>query len=413
MTVLTFESLAGTREELIAALLEDEPFRLLRFKSVGNVSDRLVTIARNRATEAAAALIGPPLRAAYAQFLTLNNERPSTTFEADEWDSALDDEIMHALEPYANALSASWLNEATVDTRLHLDNEIDKLIASFGKEVWRQLTFKKETTAKTLSALGFGENDINAFLASYVARPEPTVLELEPDMNLNAVINKIMLHTGASGMPVAVFAAVIDGNDEGIEAYGIDADDAETIRMASYGGYTPDWMAERTTDGVVLDEADDATPGAALPNDPSGLAAEAVVDELTIPHALDVANNPNAPANIANGKGAPASAPPAIQTGDAPPPPATGRKKKDTTPPPGALAKETLQAIRDKAGVKDDDAATLLGFSRATYNNYVKGKAAFVPNDEQRDKLTNLVRDKANALLLTLTGLTGQPYDEV
>lgn len=379
---------------VLASLERDAGVAALPYKTPNAVFKRASEMVREIYIEYMHNLMYTKLQQAYAAFVTAAGQRPTMEgLQADEWDSAIDDDVQTVVEEYATQLSASWLGEKTVDTRLHVAGELDKLAASFATEMWRQATYKRDTPAKILSSAGVVMNDIALFAQRYNAQPK---MELVPDMNMNGVLNKIMLAGGGSADVFGDLGLVLDDSTDDFlvsqasQRLGIDTDDVDTLRMAAMGGYTAADMNALIEAGDILDEeADEPTPVATA-------AAEEPETEEDLSELIG-----DAPAPAAE---APPAAPqaPVVQTSTAPPPPpAKGKRKGAKDEPPAGttvVPAEALQIIRDHANVKDEDAATLLGFSRATYNNYVKGKGVFYASETQRDTLRKLVEKKVEAL---------------
>lgn len=328
------------------------------------------------------------LSGVYQTFVSTAGARPPAGFEADEWDSALDDEVQAVMEAYQDQLSASWLGEKTVDTRLHIDQEMNKLAASFATEMWREAVYQRETPGKILSAIGIVMDAMPAYVRTFNSQPE---VELVPDMNMNAVLNKIMLAATSKDVRGDIALVMDEGTDDFIigQATGrlsIDTDDVDVLRMAALGGYTPEKMAALVAAGDILDEE------ASEPVPVNRFAAEPEPEE----DLSDLVGGAPAAGTAPAAAPAPA-APPAAPA--APAAAGKGRKKKDAQPEGTTIIPaEALQALRDHSGMKDDDMASLLGFSRATYNNYVKGKGTFYASEDQRGTLRTLLEKKIEVL---------------
>lgn len=407
MSELTVEGLSGGKPGVLSQLVNDPEFLAQRFHGIGNTSERAAVIAQQIVRGRLFDTIKPELQTRFDAFVGMNGPRPvEPSLAQDEWDSALDDDVAATFEPYSAVLSADWLGEKTVDTRLYSPGELDKLCAGFAKEAWRQLTYQKNTTAKILSAVGIVQEDIAAFLKEL--QPAAPTTELEPDMAMNAVLNKIMLFVGNNEQGKQDLGIVMnDAMDEFIVAQanlrlGIDMDDVETLRMAGMAGHTLAWMQEAIGTGELLDEADSADAGPA--NVPGGVMSLA---PGTVPGA-PATGSPLAAmpgALVASGvPGVEASPLPAARPGRKP-------RAKASGPVAGQVSSDTLTAFKNHANIKDQDAADALGVSRATYNNFVAGKTTFTPTDAQRTALRTIVTGHVNGLLEALTMLDGEPHD--
>ena len=81
------------------------------------------------------------------------------------------------------------------------------------------------------------------------------------------------------------------------------------------------------------------------------------------------------------------------------------RKKTPDAPPADAISVETLRAIKEHAGFRDETLAEMLGISRPTLANIMKGKTYCQPSAERRNALLN-------TLMTHLTALTNA-YKEI
>lgn len=393
MPLFNIAELSGGGATVLAVLTCDRDFLETRYKALGKTMDLAAAAAQRLSVGNMADRLRGPLSTAYMNFVLANGKRPEDQFNADEWDSALDDEVAAVYEPYTSVLSNDWLGQHTVDTRLHVEGELDRQLASFGKEVWKQLTYPdKGTTTKVLSAVGLVAEDITDFLKKFA----PAAQAPMEYMPMNRVLNKIMMAALAgANILKADFALVVDDTEEFLtgqaaKRLGIDADDVEELRTAAMAGVTPDAMA------ALVDKGED------LPEDTANPTPSPSTPPAPTPASSPVAGTPPASPTTA----APASGAAPASTGAT-----TAAVGTDKTPA-GALPPSILNSI-NALGAKDDDMATLLGFSRATYNNYRKGKAPFVPSVAQKDALVGYVRDRTNDAIRVYIGLTGAPVDEV
>lgn len=404
----------GGADAVYTALRTDPEFTASKYKSVGAAMERGVVLAQKLCVKAGAALIQDTLYDAFNQFLQRNGPRPSgNVAEAEEWDSAVDDALANVFEPYARGLSADWLGRKTVDMRPQNDGEIEKLSNDFGAELWRQMTYEdgRMTTNKIMSAIGITTDDMSTFLDSLKPQTEQV-----QDMNMNAVLNRIMLNVGDKDVSGDLGLVLDDSVDPFIigqarDRLGIDDDDVETLRTAELSGHNADSMSALVSTGEILDEADDATDG----------APELAVGEANVPGGVMSLEPGTVPGQQAVGLPLAADVPalaipaaPGVETValEAPKP---GRKRSATPAGPvaGAVDPGVLTTLKENLSMKDEDVAAALGLSRATYNNYTKGKQAFVPSDAQRAALHEFVRSRINAAIMALSELDGIAYDTI
>lgn len=125
----------------------------------------------------------------------------------------------------------------------------------------------------------------------------------------------------------------------------------------------------------------------------------------TIPPAAAPVSDPFAAFNFGAATAATPPAPP-------PPPPANaapaaapakpaGRKQRSTeptAPKANQIPATALAGLKTTLGMGDDDFVQIFGVSRATVNNWMKGKGECIATAEQRDKLLALIDDRRASL---------------
>jgi DNA-binding XRE family transcriptional regulator len=425
------------------------------FRNTRDISPTVaMTMARKIAEANAEAhcigLIGPAIQDAYDMHVLLNGEHADCADRAarDDWESGVDDAIEAVFLPYERALSAHWFGTHAIDTRLHVEvkegetPQVTQLAKAFAKEIWNVLTHvivedenenkivKELTTAQILSAVGIVKSDIEALIAE---RPEPTAKQEEAHRmsNIADTLLTIGAYIAQNGAMAArgLLELAIDDDDglaiSGMSQLGGNMDDVEPLRLIAmeHGDQAVDYIiAMAQTPGGVLTPAPDnltATEVRQRMDDPDmGRDPAAATDEdAELAELMG-----EAPAAIPHGAGAgalsgaggpiPVAAPPAapgpVQNAGAPAP----RKKKDAQAggavTAGAVPKEALALIRGHLKGKDEDIAAKMGVSRQTYINYGNGKGTYVPSDEQKTALVQLVTEHRDALTQALALLGTQ-----
>lgn len=427
--MFTLEGITGGKDAVLAATVNDPRWRAMRFKTTGTGLDVAKQVAQDIATRTLADTLRPVLEDAYEKFVHANGIRPGIEGpEADEWDSAADDVVSEALQPFERLLSADFLGRYTVDTRVHMPDQIDRIANEFGKEIWKQMVYDGDlkgpkSTAKVMSAVGVIGVDIDALIGA--ARQE----ERQKPMSYGKILNTITLFTMGAMSPDDL--DLLLDQDAGIslgaqQRLGVTADDAETLREFARFDATirQRWLdvvnnGELVPDDAGFDVLTKDRNGTTQPADippklvvPPPLPAPAAPPPgaLAAPPALPTGPAPEpvpppppvapAPAPVA----APAAPPPAVT--DSPPPPARTRGAKPGDP--NTLPAYVLLAIREHAGIKDEEAAAILGVSRSTYNNCVKGKSVCVPTETQKGELFKLVHQRGQQIASILQALAPQ-----
>jgi len=368
---------------LVQQALDEITNRSNPSRSVSRFQDALLTACEAEYMASVYDAILPEIQECVDAYVLINGERPEFGLEADEYDSGLDDAVATVFETYGGrepgSLSASWLGDATVDTRLHLPGEPEKLAQSFAREILKQGEWTADNGVgrsmkllEKLAAFGFEEDETTAAVAA-----APAVSQQPPTENvqvsLNSVVNKIII--GQSFMcdsDDADFSALVENlfDDDATIAssaasmLNIDMTDLEAIQLSAMTG---------ETDAATLLEV---------------LATNDLLDD-DAPLAPEDAVAPPAPPST------PAGPKPGVKPG--------GHAPGSTIPA------EVLASLKDP--MKDEDFANVVGCSRATFNNYVKGKTAFAPSDDQRKALNDYIMAHVRKLLTALAAINQLPED--
>lgn len=410
--MLTIALACGGRDNVLPRLDNHPVWSRLPVKTTQTAASMLVSIAQQQSVAILDAVVRADLDGDVAEYVKMNGPRPNVGDEhADNWDEGLDDVVSKRLEPFEKVLSANWLGINTIDTRAQNDTDRDRIVKSFAAEAWKEMTYNR-TDIQILAGVGILPVDLEMIPgvtvgASAPATPEPK--EYDP-MRVNAILNAIILNFPDEATLEETLDLVSD-DDDGLalgaaQTLGITMDDALVLREArKRSGAAVEAWVNAITAGEMLDE--DATYVDLDPVDPDAIPASLVRNPDPVtgqpmpppPKPAAAAAPPPPPPPVAAGPGAPPPPPPVVTTGAAPPAPKRGRKAATPDAPPAdAIPKETLLAIKQASGMKDDDMAVVLGVSRPSFNNMVNGKQFCTPSDDRRLALRQLVHDKLTAL---------------
>ncbi len=312
----------------------------------------------------------PVLQDVYDMYTLTNGEYedtgPGADMSSEEYASGLDDAVEAALEPYEPWLSADWLGRNTIDTQLWEKDAIVKLSQSVAKEVFKQLSYQK-TPAQVLSNAGIVQADVEIYFEQHLAHAEtPKGKQDMADATATSAEDlaaKIKAQVGNDFDQMAVYddlALALDddeilANGAG-KRLGIDEDEVQALQLIAleYGDETADHMIE------LIGNAD------------SGEKPKAE-------------RKPRAPRT----------------------PPS------DPATTDGAIDPKVLTLMKSHGATKDTDMSASLGVSRATYNNWLNGKNAFVPDGDQYGVLREELVRNVNGLLEALALLDGSEQMEV
>ncbi len=293
-------------------------------------------------------------------FLDGDYEDLATTQERDAWESAVDDLVEEAIEPYVPHLSQDWLGKNTIATSLHIDNGVKQFSDRLAIEYFKQITYGK-TPPQVMSNANITQADVEAALAIHNNPTQQELTTMADNQNdaLQDIAERLAHNLGKDFDAMLVYDDLDqasdddDGLSEGaIARLGLEVEDIETLRN------------ERLMNGdefiePLMQKMEELT----LKSKKSTTAKQRTVKEK--PAAQDRAQ--------------PSSLPEAAQMAV------------------GVVPTQTLQALKS-CGVGDTEMGKQLGVSRATYNNYVNGKSAFTANDAQRDIIRGDIVERLNNL---------------
>ena len=229
---------------------------------------------------------------------------------------------------------------------------------------------------------------------------------------VNAVLNRIMLSFPDPKTLKDELDLVSEDDDALAEApagrLGITLEDAVTLRQARNGNIKIlDAWAKAIEAGELLDENTHYVDLAGAANGSDGQSVTNT-SATRPPPPPPPRPAPQSPAQKVSSPPPPPPPPPpqsapAVNVGAAPPT-KSGRGKKTRsaagTPPPDHISKEVLQSIKDHAGLKDELLAEIMGISRPTLANIMKGKVFYTPPDVSRRKaLHDTVMKHSRALM--------------
>lgn len=332
--------------------------------------------------------------------------------DVETWDEALDDAAFDALG-HCGTFSANFKGAACVDTRLHDPDELEALASRAAEDAWKVASFNTDkdapralTARELLDMLGVTRSMIDAFVGEQ-RTPSPEETKEYKMVNRQVTLTKLHyakpLYDGDEAAYIFDLEQATDTDEilagGSLTRLGLDASDKQNLS---------DWFAELSYDFDVACSIIDEDKNALTPTEVAALGG----DVLDVAQAAGIAavatvttEEDDEAAELAALMGAVEPDPaPAIVAGAAPAK-ATRKSAKDKAAAdadPNVIAAPLLSKLKDTLGEKDEVLATGCGMSRATFNNYVKGKGAFVASDVQFAFLRDLAitrRDELNAIL--------------
>jgi len=400
---LSLALLTGGRNHILPLLLEDPTWQKTRLKSAQGAASLLVQISKRVLLDEATALILPDIQHWYAAYVKANGPRGSH----DDWDDGHDDGLLDLFESFANVLSASWLNFVSTDARMWVEGEDEKLAKSFANEVWKQLTWQR-TDNQILAGVGIVAEDLEKYGGEVAPDPKPQTEY--PPMAVAGVLNRIML-SFPDPKQLADNLDMVSDDDDGLalgaaQRLGITLQDAWVLRQArSQASNALAWWQSAIELGETLDETktyadlegvpDASTAGNGATGEPD-LGPDLPANLQRVGHVPPPPPPPPQRPNLqgANPPPPPPPPPPTVNVGAGP---ATntgrgGRRVKNTEQAPeGTILPETLRLIKEHAGIRDEDLAGMLGLSRPTLANVMKGKGWCVPEKSRREAVVQML----------------------
>lgn len=366
------EELIGGKDDVLAAAMKNPGLVPKRKPTIEQALKAVVGEVEYRAKASVIKDVLPKLQDVYDMYTITNGEFSDITDDnevelarlQDEYGTGLDDEIEKVFEPYVQYLSADWLGRNTIDTRLWEENAVLKLAESAGKEVFKQLSYNK-SPAQTLSNAGIVQSDVEIYFDQHMNQTqEQTKAMADENANeLGALAERVKLHLGDDFDINEVFGDIeLACDDDEILAAGA---------LARLGLDENDWQ---TVQFATIEHGDDT--------------AQVFYDLIVAA--------PSAKAKANAGKAAAKAAP-----------------KPAAAPAAGGIDPRVLSLLKDHSAVKDTDIAARLGVARATYLNYISGKTAFAPDEDQHATLRQQIVTDVNGLLEALSILDGADRMEV
>lgn len=394
-----------------------------------------------RFLRAAELAITDELKTKLSEFEQMNGPHPNHATpgneENAEYEETADAVVEGVVMPYRDVLTNDFIGRYTIDTQVWKGPEqVTRIAQAFAKTVWQSLTWyfpardgeagRPETPTETLNRLGVTEAVIRAALDAKVAyaTPEPILTVHMDDFIRRArhafggadpVTRRFHFEDCLNGMMDTddILAErdaklMFDGTREDVEfvrAYGrehgaengvaqlleiIDSEDDP----ADYA--EPKYEIISQTDVVAEDLGE---IGGSVADD-DWMSALAGSPELAPVQATPVTVAPAEDDWMSALAGAPAAVEPEKRR--------PGRKPKDPAlagaPTGPSIDATTLAKIKDNTHASDSELGDLMGCSRTTWNNYIKGKGTFVPSIAQRDALRSFIEAR-RAQLDELEGL--------
>lgn len=322
----------------------------------------------------------PRLEEAYETHVLCNGEHADADNQ-DDWENMVDEMVEEAITEYTPVLSQDWLGKNTIATSLHMEEDgIEKFCLSLAKEYFKQLTYDTTTgasksTNKILASAGIVLADVEARLEAHNNQTpkENAAMQQQLETDLDGVLVKIATHVGKDHDRVTVY----DDLD-----YASDDDEILAQGAAARLGITEEDLSVLQTERMV--------------NGPDSV--QAMADRI-----VELADG---------GKKAKKPKKEKAVKKPEPEPEPEPEETDEANEAEGNIDPVILNALKDCGG-KDADIAVGLGVSRATYNNYLNGKYAFSPNEEQLGYLRAEVVERLNILHNALGKLDGVEPESV
>jgi hypothetical protein len=324
-------------------------------------------------------------------------------FQVEPWSEPLEEQITNYFDApdKREHLSASWLG--TVDAKSPRNEAgVKKLAEDYAAEVYRNMTFlhnegdrREKSPAQILSAVGI----TRAMLEPYVGSAQTIQTTSEEPRNMytsEQLIGELHANAQMLGFAPNDIRQMLDNacdDDAGLGASGLAG---FMIGDDVAGKHAQLAMWKRQYGFAML------------------LAAVQSNGQLEAATMLPVAPEPvdeNAELlAMMGGIATPAPVPVVFTQQDAPivelgAGPATGKRTPKTSTPvaeAGLIPPAMLESIQSATGMKSEELGALIGISRATFDNYKKGKGKLYASPDTKAALISLLDARRNAMSNTL-----------
>jgi len=398
--------------DITAYVTANELHRILASEGPYPTIEAALGVARNHVqritTDALKQSVLTDLYNMYDMHVMMYGELPEKArlFQVEPWIEPLEEQLETYFAPREKTVTMDWLG--TLDARApKTRDDVLRLAESYAKVAYEVLTWyydhdeqagRPKTAAQILSAVGIVRSDLEGYVNASAPNPEPTK-GTHPMVDTATLITELHTNATALGLTGNNLADTLDNacdEDAGLGVSGLtgfmvmaDVPAKHAALVALKKQYGLPALITMVVSGVVPlgAPAVAAPPPAAAPVDLSAFGGAPA--PAATPAALDLS---------AFAGGAPAA--PVVQTGDAPAP--KGKAKKAATATAGdesgLVPGPLLAAIRDGTGAKGEELGALVGTSRATFDNYCKGKGKLYVTDVIKQRLLEHV-NKHRAML--------------
>lgn len=375
---------AGGKDAILAEAAQDPKIAKKRKPDQDQVAMAVLKVVEKRAIAGAADLVRDELSTFLDAYKQLNDERFMAD-DPDEWDSGLDDKVELVFQPYNDVLSADFLATATIDAHLEEEGGVERVAMAFGKEVYKQLCWQagdKDVPGKIkqpmqiLASAGILTSHILGYFEDRIVKTSAVAAEPEVDIQQEqrevAALNDLIRQMIAAGVTA-------DTADVEVLANLVDSDDTLSSGAAQQVGLSPDDAVAFQMLSLDMDEEAAVQHIVALLREVEGwqgsTAEPATGDEYDY---IGEAPAPVVP----------------------PPPPAPSAKS-------AVGLNDVLVLMQAHGGTGAADAATLVGVSRATFNNYINGKSEWKPDDEAKQRVFDEIERHIQGLMSARALLDG------
>jgi hypothetical protein len=363
--------LTDAKAEIMAALEDRLIHPLVHPLTVDNAMRAAVDYVRRKECDFIYKWIYPKIDVAVETYVLMNGayNPGDRLYKKDTWTEGMDDVIANVFEEYAGQLSASWLGEMVVDTRMYEENAKEKLANSFASEIWKNITWLQDkdhggpkTDAQILSSVGVLRTDIEAFIET---RNTPQAKQEQEQLAMNSLETAIPRIKG--------FVELCGYDDKALTQILDNALDSD-INLAQGG---------LTQIGAGMDDREALLLGAMM------YGADGLIKMIRSGTTPQDGTSETAPI-----------ATQVTTTKPLPPAPAAAARNKKTADVPqvGQLPAEALALLKEFTSYKVEKLGEGLGVSRASYENYVKGKAKFYAKPEHATFLMGVINEHKAAL---------------